>query len=267
MGAEQDDQHAAWHAEMERVFQILPAAGTVEYWRRIEHAAAEDALPLEVLARCVQERARAGKSQDAERVFDLVWRRIQRRVQHFARSCASMSPVGQSPQIAQDIEQECYVLVWNKLASDRQTFLVERFTHALDYELQHAAHAVMEREGIWLRSDVARPRRVPVGARDSIEAGRRAGDNEIVDVIVPDPRAMDAYSEAETRLDLAEALRRLDPVQQRIVYDKFYRGLTDLEIAESLGLTDRAVRYRLATIYKHIRTGSLGGEEEAQHDA
>lgn len=265
MGAGQDDQYAARRAEMEQTFHTLPPAGSAAYWQRIETTIEANALPLEVLARCVRERASAGAKVDAERVYAMVVRCIQRRAQYFARICTGTSSVGQHQQLAEEIEQECYVLVWRKLTSDNPGFLVERFTHDLDYQMRHAAHTIMEGAGIWQRSDVRTPTRVPDDERDSIEAGQRSGDGEVVEYPLPDTAAENEFDQVETRIDLAEAMNCLTPEQRRLLYDKFYRGLTEAEIAESLGLkSSRAVRYRLEGIFKLIREGYPGGGE-GQH--
>lgn len=262
MGEGQDDQYAARRAEMEQTFHTLPPAGSAAYWQRIETTIEANALPLEVLARCVRERASAEAKVDAERVFAVIVGRIQRRVQYFARICTGTSSVGQHQQLAEEIEQECYLLVWRKLTSDNPGFLVEKFTHGLYYEMRRAAHAIMEREGIWLRSDVTKPTRVPADERDSIEAGRKTDEGDVVEYLLPDLGAEDVFGQTERRIDLAEAMKRLTPEQRRLIYDKVYRRLSEAEIAESLGLkSTRAVRYRLDAAYKLLREGYPRGGE------
>ena len=54
-----------------------------------------------------------------------------------------------------------------------------------------------------------------------------------------------ASGAAEQILDVDEALKelaRIDPRLASVVEMRYFGGMTDLEIAESLGLTDRTVR-------------------------
>ncbi|MEK8033868.1 ECF-type sigma factor [Ideonella sp. DXS29W] len=73
-------------------------------------------------------------------------------------------------------------------------------------------------------------------------ADRRGGDLQRVTL---DTAAGDALVAADEPLQLDEALRSLEQVEPRlarVVEMRYYAGMTDAEIAEVLGLTDRTVR-------------------------
>ena len=60
-------------------------------------------------------------------------------------------------------------------------------------------------------------------------------------VTLTDPTASRAVA-PEDLLALDAALERLDPRQRQIVECRFFAGMSDLEIASALGITDRTVR-------------------------
>jgi RNA polymerase sigma factor (TIGR02999 family) len=62
-----------------------------------------------------------------------------------------------------------------------------------------------------------------------------------IQVTLTDAGAPDGLS-AEELLSLDDALTTLDPRQRQIVECRFFGGMTDEEIATSLGITDRTVR-------------------------
>ena len=52
------------------------------------------------------------------------------------------------------------------------------------------------------------------------------------------------------RIDLIKALQTLTPKQRAVLYAWAVLGLTQREIAEALGVSERAVRYQIRTIRK-----------------
>jgi RNA polymerase sigma factor (TIGR02999 family) len=86
-------------------------------------------------------------------------------------------------------------------------------------------------------------RSIIVDAARAAQSDRRGGDAAHVTL---DTEVCDSVSEgAEQILDVDEALRNLAAIDARlasVVEMRYFGGMTDLEIAEALGLTDRTVR-------------------------
>lgn len=263
MADQQDDDFARRRAELDDQFQRLPRPGTTDYWQSIERPTAEGTLPLEVLARCLRERARAGANADAARIYEVILGRVQRHTAAWAGKIASHAGAA-APQLAQDLQQECYLALWAELVANAKTFLHEAFMHALDSIERHVAHTVMRRAGIWTRRDVKIPRRVPRRATTSLDAPRDDGEGTPAGVDVPDPAASDAFAEVERRSDLETWLAPLSADERQLLYDCLERDLTQAQVAARLGVTDRTVRNRLDRIYARLRA-LYRGEEEHDH--
>ena len=86
-------------------------------------------------------------------------------------------------------------------------------------------------------------RSIIVDAARAAQSDRRGGDAAHVTL---DTAVGDSVPEgAEQILDVDEALRKLAEIDARlasVVEMRYFGGMTDLEIAEALGLTDRTVR-------------------------
>lgn len=261
MGAEQDEFFAARQAAFDRQFQALPVAGSAAYWQRIETAETA-ALPLEVLCRCLRERLHAGFNEDAKRLFTTLWLRLQPNVQFWAQRIEGQYRVGEQLDIAQELEQQCCIALWQELFEEGPTFLLEHFGYALNYIQKHVAQAVLEKEGLRKRRGVKQPTRTPRQEIESIEAQRDIeGDLPIVDIL-SDPGAQTAIEQIAFFLDLAELLKKLKPEQRVVIYYRFVQGLTPQEIARKLQITDRAVLYRIEKALEQLGRWYSEGEEE-----
>lgn len=260
MGEEQDEFYAVRRAAFEQQFLELPVAGSALYWSKIEQTAEGEALPLEVLSRCLRERLRSGKDQDARRIFRVILLAAQPQVQYLATRYVRQSPGGEAMRLNEDIEAESYLALWKELSSDRQTYLLEHFHHALKRIVQHAAHAILEKEGFWQAPGVKQPTRVPRGQRESIDATTNREDLDAHEYPLADPGQI-PLEDREMLLDLQTAVQQLEPAARQLLYWYFYCGYTQQEIADKLGVSDRAVRYRIENLVKTLRK-YLGGEEE-----
>jgi len=258
----QDDYYAERREALEQRFRALPSAGTDDYWRVIEQATAAEALPLEVLGRCLRERLSAGMDAEGERIFVVIMRRIQPQTQTWARRIAGRSRSGRGLGIAEDLEQECYMAVWEDLVDAGPTFLLEDFSHALLRIQQHVAHDVMEKEGEWQRRGVTHPTRVPRRETDSIEAQPLDTNSLPLADTLPDQAALAAFAYRELCDDLTTTLAALNQETLQLLYDLYWRGLTQQEIAEQLHVTDRTIRNRLSRALECLRRLYLGSEEE-----
>jgi RNA polymerase sigma factor (sigma-70 family) len=258
---QQDDTYAVRRAELDRQFRMLPPVGTDAYWRSIDGAGAQQALPLEVLARCFRDRDGAGAVTDADHIFDVIWRRVQSPVQRWTWAIASRARSGMKAQLQEELEQECYIKLWEELASDGPTFLLEGFTFAFGRLRQHVAQDVMEREGEWQRRGVKQPTRIPRSYMDSSQA-KPAGEDEAPLVeLVADASVQDAFDRAELS-DLLALVMTLPPDQRMIILDRFWEGRPQEETAAKLGISDRMVRYRMKTILRELGVRYRGAEED-----
>ncbi|HEX6818041.1 MAG TPA: sigma-70 family RNA polymerase sigma factor [Ktedonobacterales bacterium] len=261
MGDNQDDTFAVRRAELDGRFRMLPPIGTAGYWRSIEGADAWQVLPLEVLARCFRERNAAGAASDAERIFNVMWRRIQSSTQRWAWAIADQARSGMKPQLREDLEQECYMKLWEELADDGPTFLLEHFASAVSRLRQHVAHDVMERAGEWQRRGVKTPQRIPRSRTESLQAEPEGEDETPLVEQVADASAQDAFNRAELS-DLLALVMTLPGDQRTIVLDRFWSGWSQDETAAKLGISDRMVRYRLKTILRELGVRYLGAGED-----
>lgn len=253
MGVEQDDEYAARRAGLDQRFAALPAAGDSAYWQAIETPAPEAALPLEVLGRCLRERWAAGARADSERVFAAILSQVQTRVIAWARGLARQAPQGRAEALAEDLEQDCYFALWSELASEDETFLLERFVHALDRIQRHTAHATMEHEGIWQRPGVQRPKRVPRSETERLDAPSRDEESIPANQRLLDSSAEDAFARVELESDIQALLDTLSPNERDLLYDYFWREMQQDEVAQKLGVTDRTVRVWLKRLYAELR--------------
>lgn len=261
MGAGRDDDYAARRAAMEQLFQSLPPAGSADYWRRIEQATAENALPLEVLARCVRERATASQIGQAKRVCTVILGRIMRVVQQRAWSTVRASASRQKQELQKELEQECYTQLWKELIDSEPTWFHEHFAHALKRLMDHAEHSVMEHEGLWKRPGVDVPNRVPMKSQKPLETTVSPEEEMTLGESLADPMAEKAFERAELEADIAELKAALKPDDYQLIHDLFWGQLTQEEVAERLHITDKTVRNRLKRIVRQLRTDYLGGEE------
>ena len=257
----QGEAYAVRRAELDRLFRALPPVGTADYWRSIEGAPAEQALPMEVLAHCVRDRLAAAVVADAERVFTVIVRRAQSSVRSWAQKIAGQARSGMKPQLREDLEQECYMKLWEELAGDGPTFLLEHFVFAFGRLRQHVAHDVMERAGEWQRSSVEMPTRIPRSQTGSWQAGAEGEDEMSLLEQVADTGAQDAFDQAELS-DLLALVMELPADQRTIILDRFWGGRSQEETAVKLGISDRMVRYRLKTILRELSVRYRGTEED-----
>lgn len=261
VGDNQDDTHAIRRAELDEQFRALPLAGRAAYWHRIEGTDAQQALPLEVLARCFRERNTAGVFRDAERVFNVMWLRVQPVLSRWAWTIAGQARSGMKPQLKEDLEQECYVKLWEELNTDGPTFLLVHFAFAFGRLRQHVAHDTMEKAGEWQRSGVKSPTRIPRDQTDSMQADPEGEDDVPLTERLADTAAQNAFDQAELS-DLLTLVMSLPADQRTIVLDRFWYERSQAETAEELGISDRMLRYRLQALLRDLGVRYRGGEED-----
>lgn len=253
MADEREEQDAGLRAAFKQVMAILPSPGTVEYWLRIEQASEDDPLPLEVLAHCLRAHLNEGARGDAERIFGVLLLRTQTHRQHWVRLIAGYSRDGTALGLAEDLEQEAALALWKELAVVTHTYLLVNFGHALKRIEQHVAHRFMQQAGQWKRAGVAQSRRVQRSSLDRLE-GRAGTEEPMHDAeSLADPTAEAAFNHVEISSDLIALLRSFHLRDRFIVYDRFWRGRTEAEIAAELRITSRTVRKILTRVLTALR--------------
>jgi DNA-directed RNA polymerase specialized sigma24 family protein len=252
-------------AALARQYDDLPPAGTAAWWRCIEGPAPAGGEPLarEVLARCVQERALAGRQADAHRVITVLFRRVAADVRAWARRCGAPA----HGALNEDLQQECYLALWAELAAPGKTFLTEHFGHGLRRIQQHVGQAVLVREGLRRDRGVVAPDRVPVARSKSLDAPHATADAADGDDPLPladrlpDERAREPFDAAELS-DLVALVARLPERDRMLVFVLFWRGETQGEAARRLKVaTTRTIYNRLYSIGGRLRVQYGGGKE------
>jgi RNA polymerase sigma factor (sigma-70 family) len=255
---DQQDAYADRRAGLEARFAALPPAATPAYWHAIERTDESDALPLEVLARCFRERAARGTTGDTDRIFEVMLRRIGPVVRRAAARCVSPYL---SSGLAEEIEQESYVKLWQELGDPEKRFVLEHFPATLRRICQHASHDVMQKAGEWQRPDVAQPTRVPRGQMTSMDADPVGEGTVRLGESLPDAQAQAEFDRVELS-DLLDIVRGLPPASRTLILDIYSRGLTQEEAAADLGITTRTVRNRLGAILHRLGLLYRGTEED-----
>jgi DNA-directed RNA polymerase specialized sigma24 family protein len=257
---QQQEAFAARRATYDAQFAALPPPGTTAWRQTIERTDGPDALPYEVLARCYRARLAAG-ADDAERIFNVIMLRIGPSVRRWAAAITSKSPSSRGSDVARELEQESYIELWEELRNDGPTFLFENFAFAFGRIRQHVALDVMQRAGEWKRRGVLRPKRIPRGQMERLDA-EPSGEHEVpLAETLADPEAQRAFDRAEWS-DLFDEVRHLPHDEQIIVLDLICGDRTRAEVAARLGVTDRTVRNHVKAIVAKLRRLYLGPEEE-----
>ena len=123
-------------------------------------------------------------------------------------------------QTPEDLEQQCYMELWEELADDGRTFLFLHFAHALRRLRGHVAHNMMQRAGCGSGRGV---RGGHGGSRASLTDRSLAvpeGEDGVplVDQ-VPDASAEDVFDQAELS-DLFALVMTLPADQRMIIFDQ-----------------------------------------------
>ncbi len=268
MGDEGDvDRNAANWARFER----LPEAGSPPYWAALEDAAHDTRLNLEVLAMCARERLAAGRREHLERIYKLILRKTDATLRAWVNRLIPTSAHDRAGVI-EDIMQECALGLWQELDSRDETFLTRGFWIRMWRMTANIAKQKRIEEGLSARTGVEWPTRVPQSERASLDQPAGPGDDRTLGEIVPDPQEEDEYSLIELVNDVRDMARRLAPDERLLLQNELTGELTQAQIGERLGITDRAVRLRLKALRARFRalfnpsgdSGATAGGEEGR---
>ena len=96
-----------------------------------------------------------------------------------------------------------------------------------------------------------------IAANEARQLARRRGRQRVREIPVVDPEAGPAAKghemEAAIRLDLADAMARLDPRDRTLLALRYAGGLESQEIGQAVGMSATAVRSRLKRAIERLR--------------
>ncbi len=101
--------------------------------------------------------------------------------------------------------------------------------------------------------DRLRPWLMSVAANEARQIARSRRRRTVRELAVADPTRPRATDDAAL-IDLADALRRLDPKDRAIIGLRFIGGFESAEIGQALGMTASGVRVRLHRLLGRLRT-------------
>jgi RNA polymerase sigma factor (sigma-70 family) len=241
---EQDARYAERRAALEREFAALPVPGTDAYWAALTALT----VPMEVLARCLRQRLKAGDNQAADRIYRQMVQRSETVNQYWLRQTLRRVSREQAAELAQDLMQELAIALWQELKGEH-TFIEVSFGSVLHRLQQHVATTYMQREGHWQRKGVATPERVPRRLIESLTPPEEGdgGESGVAPRQLPaDPKAETAFTALEAAEAVQELLDILPPHLRELAYLLTYGDeLTQEELAAHFGITDRAIRLRI----------------------
>lgn len=188
-------------------------------------------------------------------------RHIELGVGRWAWSIARQARSGMEPERHDELEQECYLKLWEELKDDTPTFLFENFEHTLDLICKHVAHSVMEKAGEWKRRGVQRPKRIPSGEITSLHTEPVGADDPPLVLQLVSTSAQDELDQTEYA-DLLQEVENLPLDERKIIYGLFFRDLTQEELARELNVTDRTIRNRLQRILHKLLQRYQGDQED-----
>ncbi len=263
MGEQAEDHYAERREEIEQAFRSLPRPNTPQYWQALTSKMANGKpLPLEVLARCWRWWGTKYRKAEQDGIFEIIMGRVQKHVAAWANKVALSAPGKLASGVNEDLEQECYLALCQKLG-EKDTFFEVSFFNALEYLEQHIAQQKMEQEGYRVRKGVKQPRRIPANQINPLDdaipgssattSPGSAPNNLTLAEVIPDPTSEMAFANAEFLLDFAQFARELTAEQRKLLYFSVYEKAPQREIAERLGISDRAVRYKVQHLYDKIR--------------
>jgi RNA polymerase sigma-70 factor, ECF subfamily len=126
------------------------------------------------------------------------------------------------PDLAADAAQAAWSIAWRKLGSLRDP-------------------------------DRLRPWLMSVAANEARSLARRGGRWQVREIVVLDPVTAGMDASVAARLDLSDALDRLEPRDRTLLALRYVAGLESAEIGREVGMSATAVRSRLARSIARLR--------------
>lgn len=234
-----------------KLYDALPAYGSVTFWRAIEDPEVGTAVPLEVLVRCVRAARLQGDIEGRNRIIEVIIRRTSSSNEYWADTVLKSARLlaDEREALRGDLLADLYERVIRALIDPERLFWEENFLHCLRFERQHVYSACMKREGRWNASSgdagaSGGTRRVPHSLIKSINQPVQASNDETWELSIEDERAQQELLEVE-KDDLFYLILHLPEKLKSVVWLIFFEGRTEKDTAQILAITDRTVRNRL----------------------
>jgi RNA polymerase sigma-70 factor (ECF subfamily) len=152
--------------------------------------------------------------------------------------------------IAAEVVQETFLALWNRAElfdPSRGTLSAWLATIARNRTIDRLRSAALHERAASF-SSYARPE-----ADDHTVAEWLTASGELIGAAGPEPGPEVAVSAKETRASIEEALGSLDPVERRVIVLAYDGGLSQSEIAASLGWPIGTVKTRTRRALRHLR--------------
>ena len=163
---------------------------------------------------------------------------------------AAAMRAGNDRWIAAEVVQETFLALWNRaemFEPSRGSLPAWLATIARNRTIDHL-RATGRRDRAASFSSFAW-----TGSDDLSVAEWLTTSGELIGTAGPEPEPDSALSDKETRTTIEDALRSLDPVERRVVVLAYDGGLSQSEIAASLGWPIGTVKTRTRRALRHLR--------------
>lgn len=243
------------------LYDTLPGYGSDAYWHAVEQPDLSQALPLEVLVRCVRIAIVYGDIVGRNRVIEIMIQRTQATNEYWANHAFAHIDLqaDERKTLTCDLYADLCERLIRMLIDPQRSFWEENFQHCLRFERKHVFQAFMTREGRWTnrRGNVGMPltgtRRVPRILIESLERFAQNANGEVSQLDIEDERVQRELSAIE-RTDLLRLVLQLPEKLRLVVLLIFWEGRSEKDTAQILAITDRSVRNRLHEASKILRT-------------
>jgi DNA-directed RNA polymerase specialized sigma24 family protein len=234
-------------------YDALPAYGSVAYWKEIE-ACVEEALPLELLVRCVREAMGREDDIGRKRLFEVIFRRTHSANEYWANNVIKTMNLRVEEQsvLVGDLYADLCECVMRALIDRDRLFWEESFQHCLSFERRHVFRTFMTREGRWNSEAKKKTARIPRALVDSLDQPRQQSTGDLIEVHIEDETAQRDLLAVE-HSDLPRLILDLPDKLKAVVLLIFWEGRTEKDTAMVLGITDRTVRNRLRDALEILR--------------
>jgi hypothetical protein len=241
-----------------RQFLTLPPYGSMEFWQHIEEPQSKQALPLEVLVKCVRVAIRRGDDAGKKHILEIIFRRTQVANEYWSKQILLKLRLTSEEHYmcAHDLYADLSERLIRAVYDMKRQFWEENFQHCLSFERKHAYQAFMTREGRWYQdeTDSSVSRRIPRSRMGSLDHPVWYANGEALEMEIVDEQAQLSLLAVEHQdipllvLDLPEKLKS-------VIWLMFWEGRTEKNVACILGISDRTVRNRLQKALCILRSG------------
>lgn len=263
--------------------QALPQWDTPQLWARVYSTAPQQAVSFGALVHLIRKAARRDEGRVARDLFVLLLERTEglnrRWAEQMVRGTSELHGAA-GLTVREDLRQELTLRLWESVALAYGESWELFFQRSLAYAQRHTATAYMEQRGYWnrrakgrltiLAANVAARAPLPLGATQAAVVADEVQDQYRSGASATEPgdarlRALDSASvgsefAAADLTDLRELVTRLPREQRIAVVLRHWQQASEVEIAETLGVTTRTVRNYLRRAHVRLREWYEGTE-------